>query len=149
MEGAKLLMSILENDARPLIFGGDLNSEPTTGVKKLISSKLIDSFLIAPPSTKLHCGGGDGRIDYIFFRGLFQVQNYMAPCTVPEGDITDHPIPLVNLSYSGPGNESWLQNLYKDLLNRQPDQGGLNNWLNLMSNGTLMPSVAGWISAFS
>lgn len=82
----------------PVIFGGDLNSRPTTDEIGAVSLALTDSWLA--------CGQGDGvtfpagkpdrRIDYVFYR-----QARCLHARVPETQASDHRPLFVTLEITG------------------------------------------------
>jgi hypothetical protein len=50
---------------------------------------------------------------------------------------------------AGGTNQDWLNQLYQDLLNRAPDQGGENAWLNALSSGATRQQVASLVDMSS
>jgi endonuclease/exonuclease/phosphatase family metal-dependent hydrolase len=124
VEAAKLTASLVKNViTEPIIYAGDLNNQPpgyrpiepgrerdAEAYNYLINAGLVDSVNVAPPGspqcTWMNPEPEDKRkrIDYVFFRGQFQVQLYDGRCLEPGEPgfgLSDHNPIIVQLFYSG------------------------------------------------
>jgi endonuclease/exonuclease/phosphatase family metal-dependent hydrolase len=87
----------------PVIFGGDFNSRPGSPemVGFLANSGLRDSYRESPDSGI--CGDAESRIDFIFFRGPYNVRWATQRCEwPPTAPPSDHPILTTELESTLP-----------------------------------------------
>jgi endonuclease/exonuclease/phosphatase family metal-dependent hydrolase len=117
MTGARMLINLANNTKFPVLAGGDLNSHPIRlpvdhddykGHERdpelynyLVANGLTDSFNAAPSGSKEEACRFPDRIDYILYRGNFQVNNYYAPCWPLDSGLSDHVSILVTMKFSG------------------------------------------------
>jgi endonuclease/exonuclease/phosphatase family metal-dependent hydrolase len=97
LEASQMVVDLLDHTEGPVVLGGDLNAGGRSPEVARLAAEMTDSWEAAPED-RYHCEKPFGRIDYVFFRGPFVVQDYKAPCwPLEKGDLPVHPKPGCSL----------------------------------------------------
>jgi endonuclease/exonuclease/phosphatase family metal-dependent hydrolase len=86
LEATRIVLDLVDRIRVPLIIGGDLNATSERPGIPQLSGPATDAFAAAATEDRFHCPEPWGRIDYVFFRGPFTVNEYSAACWPLEGN---------------------------------------------------------------
>jgi len=97
LEISRMVIGLLDRTEGPVILGGDLNAGAQSPEVTRLGAGLTDSWEAAPED-RFHCEKPFGKIDYVFFRGPFEVRDYKAPCwPLERGEFPEHTKPGCSL----------------------------------------------------